>query len=154
MYMPIRGMSSNATGRPLGLGITTVLSHIMLPWCKKTLLSIPSHCTMGRSGQSGRTGVVSRCPTGYTLSLLSIPSDCSMVQSGRTGIVPMCPTCYNLSLLSIPSDCSMVQSGRTGIIPMCPTCYTLSLLSIPSHCTMGQSGQTASNRTIVFVHYF
>ena len=67
-YMiPYKGMSSNANGRPLGLGITTVLSHTTLPWCKETLLSIPSHCTMG---EIRRTGIVPRCPTCFTLYLL------------------------------------------------------------------------------------
>ena len=59
-------------------------------WYSRSLLSIPSHCTMGRNGQ---TGIIPKCPTCYTLYLLSIPSHCTMGRNGRTGIIPRCPTC-------------------------------------------------------------
>ena len=67
------------------------------------LLSIPSHCTMGRPEHTGNV------PVCLPLLLCSYcPSHPTVPQgNGHTGNVPVYPTLTALFLLSIPSHCTM-----------------------------------------------
>ena len=96
----------------------------------------PSHCTMGKKGNT---------------EIIPVHSTVAWERFDRTGLILKCPICCTLSYLSIPSHCTemvrlelyqgvqfaqfhctMGRNGWTRIVPKCPIFCTLVLPVHPS----------------------